>query len=121
MSFLLGSLRNIFADKAELNQCVQRKITERGVRRLRVGVQLLCQRGGTGKFWLVSDADCVHKLFGLYGCNSPNPQLKSWFICEVCDPLIEPVLFYLCSQNIPLYLEAWQFRMRAQKLSYYLN
>lgn len=65
MSFLLGSLRNIFADKAELNQCVQRKITERGVRRLRVGVQLLCQRGGTGKFWLVSDADCVHKLFGL--------------------------------------------------------
>lgn len=107
MSFLLGSFGNIFVDNVELNQCLQRKISEQGVCRLRVNEQLLWRRRSTGNLLLVPDADCVHNSFGLYDCNSTNPQLKWWLPSEVCDPLIEPVLFCLCSQNIPLYLVAW--------------
>lgn len=65
MSFSLGSLRNIFIDKVELNQCVPRKINEQGVCRQRADGPLLWQRSDTGNFWLVSDADCVHSRFGL--------------------------------------------------------
>lgn len=62
MSFILGSLGNVFADKVELKQCVQRKISEQGVHRLRVDVRWLWQRSSTENFWLVSDADYVQKF-----------------------------------------------------------
>ena len=107
VSFLLGSLRNIFVDRAGLNQCVQRKIKWARCLQAESPCATALAKEPRWEFLAGVRGWLCAELFWLYGCNSPNPQLKWWLACEVCDPLTERLLFYLCSQSTPLYLVAW--------------